>query len=121
MFGKGLVGMVASAIFFLDLKGKVLLSRNYRGDIPMEAAERFLPLLTEIEEDQKTPTPVIYDSGLSYVYLRHNNLYRMALLNTIIHILTMFRSISDHTQELKCHVVDGLFEEGLRGLLRVLS
>jgi len=27
--------MVASAVFILDLKGKVIISRNYRGDVPM--------------------------------------------------------------------------------------
>lgn len=33
--------MVASALFIMDTKGKVIVSRNYRGDIPMTAAERF--------------------------------------------------------------------------------
>jgi AP-1 complex subunit mu len=67
--------MVASAIYFLDLKGKVLLQRNYRGDIPEEAAERFMNLLNESDEEQRTSCPVIYENGLNYVYLRHNNLY----------------------------------------------
>ncbi len=34
--------MVASAVFIMDLKGKVIISRNYRGDIPMTAAERYV-------------------------------------------------------------------------------
>lgn len=42
---------MASAIFFLDIKGKTLLSRNYRGDIPMSAVERFMPIISEAEED----------------------------------------------------------------------
>ena len=29
------IRMVASAVFILDLKGKVIISRNYRGDVPM--------------------------------------------------------------------------------------
>ncbi len=32
--------MVASAIFIMDTKGKVIISRNYRGDIPMSVSER---------------------------------------------------------------------------------
>lgn len=32
--------MVASALFIMDSKGKVIISRNYRGDIPMTVAER---------------------------------------------------------------------------------
>ncbi|CAH1760760.1 13811_t:CDS:2 [Entrophospora sp. SA101] len=50
---------MASAIFILDLKGKVLISRNYRGDIPMSAVEKFMPLVLEAEEEQQAPTPLL--------------------------------------------------------------
>lgn len=33
--------MVCSALFIMDLKGKILISRNYRGDIPMSVSEKF--------------------------------------------------------------------------------
>jgi len=39
-----------SAIFILDSKGKVLISRNYRGDIEMNVIERFMQLLLEQED-----------------------------------------------------------------------
>lgn len=32
--------MVCSAIFFMDLKGKVLISRNYRGDVSRAQADK---------------------------------------------------------------------------------
>lgn len=32
--------MVASAVFFLDLKGKIIIWRNYRGDVPKAAVEK---------------------------------------------------------------------------------
>ncbi|KAJ3109186.1 AP-1 complex subunit mu-1 [Phlyctochytrium planicorne] len=72
--------MVLSAIFILDLKGKVLISRNYRGDIPMTAIEKFMPLvLKEDEEDEETLTPVIStEEGINFLYIRHNNLYLVA-------------------------------------------
>ncbi|KAG5461572.1 MAG: hypothetical protein BJ554DRAFT_6213 [Olpidium bornovanus] len=66
---------MASAIFILDLKGKVLISRNYRGDVPMSAVEKFLPLVTDLEEDEQAPTPVLTHEGINYLYIRHNNLY----------------------------------------------
>jgi hypothetical protein len=48
--------MVASAIFITDLTGKPLISRNYRGDIPLTSAiETFAKYLVEVEEDVKTP------------------------------------------------------------------
>jgi AP-1 complex subunit mu len=34
--------MVASALFLMDSKGKVIVARNYRGDIPMTVSDRYL-------------------------------------------------------------------------------
>ena len=34
------LGMVCSAIFFMDLKGKILISRNYRGDVSRAQADK---------------------------------------------------------------------------------
>lgn len=70
---------MASAIFFLDLKGKTLLARNYRGDIPMSAVERFPVLLSEAEEESSSVPPCFSNEGINYLYIRHNNLYLLAL------------------------------------------
>lgn len=90
--------MVASAVFILDLKGKVqvtisshvlwdtfqfhtenlqvLISRNYRGDIPMTAVEKFMPLVLQAEEEEQTPTPIVStEDGINFLYIRHSNLY----------------------------------------------
>jgi AP-1 complex subunit mu len=56
---------MASAIFFLDLKGKTLLARNYRGDIPMSAVEKFMPLLLDAEEESAAPPPCISNEGVN--------------------------------------------------------
>ncbi|RHZ67224.1 hypothetical protein Glove_302g36 [Diversispora epigaea] len=70
---------MASAVFVLDLKGKVLISRNYRGDIPMSAVEKFMPLVLEAEEEQQAPTPCFTHEGVNYLYIRHNNLYLLSI------------------------------------------
>lgn len=36
-------------IFFLDLKGKLLLFRDYRGDVPLSCIESFMDRLHELE------------------------------------------------------------------------
>ncbi|VDN50244.1 unnamed protein product [Dracunculus medinensis] len=51
--------MSSSAIFVLDLKGKVIISRNYRGDIDMGIIDKFMPLLMECEEEARQ-TPVLH-------------------------------------------------------------
>ena len=48
--------MVASAIFITDLGGKAIISRNYRGDIPLTSSiEKFAKYLTDVEDDDKRP------------------------------------------------------------------
>ncbi|OOO08387.1 cation efflux protein [Aspergillus oryzae] len=70
---------MASAIFFLDLKGKTLLARNYRGDIPMSAVEKFPILLSDAEEESSAVPPCFSHEGINYLYIRHSNLYILAL------------------------------------------
>lgn len=45
--------MSCSAVFILDLKGKVIISRNYRGDIDMNVIDKFIPRLIDMEEEGK--------------------------------------------------------------------
>src|SRR5262245_1336460 len=73
---------MASAVFILDLNGKVIISRDYRGDIPMSAVDRFMPMLTELEEaeGEAALAPVLTSpGGITYLYLKHANLYLLAL------------------------------------------
>ena len=48
--------MVASAVFITDVSGKSIISRNYRGDVPLtKAIERFARYLTTVDEEGKKP------------------------------------------------------------------
>ena len=70
--------MVASAVFVLDNKGKVLIARNYRGDVPMAAIEKFMTLVADNEEDGAEMAPIVADadSGIHFLYMKYSNLYR---------------------------------------------
>eukprot|EP00735_Rhodelphis_limneticus_P001517 TRINITY_DN12149_c0_g1::TRINITY_DN12149_c0_g1_i1::g.26594::m.26594 TRINITY_DN12149_c0_g1::TRINITY_DN12149_c0_g1_i1::g.26594 ORF type:complete len:443 (-),score=80.61,sp/Q9BXS5/AP1M1_HUMAN/71.80/0.0,Adap_comp_sub/PF00928.16/1.8e-92,Clat_adaptor_s/PF01217.15/3.5e-09 TRINITY_DN12149_c0_g1_i1:564-1832(-) len=68
--------MATSALFILDLKGKIIISRNFRGDIPMSCAERFAQRLQDQEENDVSP--FIHDNGVTFAYIKYNNLYLMA-------------------------------------------
>ena len=61
--------MACSAILVLDLKGRVLLARDYRGDIPLKNADRFIAKINELEDAGKL-TPVIVDEGVTYLYVQ---------------------------------------------------
>lgn len=89
--------MVLSSLYFLDLKGKVLISRDYRGDIPASHAEEFIELLSarEIAMEMMTTAggdntrtssnstssvnniqpPIFHANGINYCYIKYNNLY----------------------------------------------
>jgi hypothetical protein len=48
--------MVASAVFITDLQGKAIISRNYRGDVPLtKSIERFAKYLVDVDEESKKP------------------------------------------------------------------
>ena len=61
-------GMVLSAVFLTDLKGKIIISRNYRGDIPMSAATKFTQYVQE--KDDSEQRPVFTEDGFTYVYIK---------------------------------------------------
>ena len=55
--------MPASAIYLMDLKGKILLSRNYRGDIPMSTSDKFTKHMSAatatLQSTSAVPTPTL--------------------------------------------------------------
>jgi len=52
----------------MDLKGKVIISRNYRGDVPMLTFEKFSRYIQEKEEmDQR---PIFNDAGYTFASIK---------------------------------------------------
>eukprot|EP01099_Mayorella_cantabrigiensis_P000403 TRINITY_DN1186_c0_g2_i1.p1 TRINITY_DN1186_c0_g2~~TRINITY_DN1186_c0_g2_i1.p1 ORF type:complete len:446 (+),score=94.40 TRINITY_DN1186_c0_g2_i1:51-1340(+) len=72
---------MASAVYILDQKGKILISRNYRGDVPLNIADRFISKLMEQEEESSGIKPIIPDpeKGVNYLYVHLNNLYLLSV------------------------------------------
>jgi AP-1 complex subunit mu len=48
-----------------DRTRQTLLARNYRGDIPMSAVEKFPILLSEAEEESSAVPPCFSDEGIN--------------------------------------------------------
>lgn len=109
---------MASQIHFLDIKGKSLLSRDYKGDIDSNAIEKFPMLLMEYENSGDSVAdsnykPFINHQGINYVFINHNNLYICALTtkneNIMAIIVFMSKLIEVLTQYFK-----NLEEESIR-------
>eukprot|EP01029_Cantina_marsupialis_P029229 TRINITY_DN779977_c0_g1_i1.p1 TRINITY_DN779977_c0_g1~~TRINITY_DN779977_c0_g1_i1.p1 ORF type:complete len:423 (-),score=102.98 TRINITY_DN779977_c0_g1_i1:211-1479(-) len=82
--------MVVSCFFILDLKGKILISRNYRGDIPVSSVAVFSQKIHDSDEcDLK---PVFTEDKITYAYIRVGNLYLLSLtkINANITMVLMF-------------------------------
>jgi len=69
--------MPASAVYLLDLKGKPLISRNYRGDVEMSMIDKFLPMVLDAEEEG-SQSPILIHEKVTFVYIKHQNLYLVA-------------------------------------------
>ncbi|CAE7926718.1 apm1, partial [Symbiodinium sp. KB8] len=96
--------MVLSAIYFLDTKGKILIFRDYRGDLPRSHADKYgaagrfsLKIQETSPEDLK---PVYTEDGVNYVYIQHRNLYVLALSrhnsNVTTVLLFLYKLMDDY-------------------------
>ena len=85
--------MVASAVYITDLKGKVLISRNYRGNVSMSAADKFAQRIRS-QEDMDIK-PVFTIGSVTYSYIKFNNVYLLATsrrnVNVTLILLYLYR------------------------------
>jgi len=81
--------MSMTGVYVLDLKGKNLVSRNYRGDIDLNVIEKFLPLVLDQEEDSIT-TPIVVCGDVTFVYIKYNNLYIVATTKINANVALIF-------------------------------
>ncbi|XP_015787647.1 AP-1 complex subunit mu-1 [Tetranychus urticae] len=81
--------MSASGLYFLDLKGKVLISRNYRGEIEMNRIEKFMSLIME-KEEEGCLSPIIKYNDVTFMWIKYNNLYIVASTKKNANIALVF-------------------------------
>jgi AP-1 complex subunit mu len=70
-------GLGCSAIFFLDQKGKIIISRDYRGDVSSTITDRFQRKVLEL--DERTLKPVFTEKDTTFVWIRVNNIYMVTI------------------------------------------
>eukprot|EP00689_Sawyeria_marylandensis_P002790 EC824540.1.p1 GENE.EC824540.1~~EC824540.1.p1 ORF type:complete len:147 (-),score=50.28 EC824540.1:160-600(-) len=73
--------MAPSAIYFLDLKGKVLIYRNYRGDVPNSCIEKFVKKIVK-NEDEAASRPIFEESGYNFFFVKHKDLFIVMVSKT---------------------------------------
>uniref|UniRef100_A0A2K1ZJN4 MHD domain-containing protein n=1 Tax=Populus trichocarpa TaxID=3694 RepID=A0A2K1ZJN4_POPTR len=103
----------ASALFLLDIKGRVLVWRDYRGDVSAVQAERFFTKFIEKEGDPQSQDPVVYDNGVSYMFIQHSNVYLMAASRQNCNAASLISFLHRVVDVFK-HYFEELEEESLR-------
>jgi len=68
--------MSVSAIFIMDAKGKVLISRDYRGDTSLSSYDKFAKCLQDDENDLK---PIMTVGDITYLCIQHKDVYLLAV------------------------------------------
>ena len=66
-----------SALYFLDQKGKIIISRDYRGEVGSNITERFQRRVLEL--DEIGVKPVFTEKDITYIWIRVNNIYIVAV------------------------------------------
>ena len=66
-----------SAIYFLDRKGRVIIFRNYRGEVDQDISEGFCDKVLELDESNMKPAFTI--DNVHYIWIKHQNIYLVAV------------------------------------------
>lgn len=87
-------------MFVLDQKGKVIIWRNYRGEVSPSVVEKFV--MTIVEGDESNVKPVFSDDGVCYCWIKVSNLYFLALTqrnSNALMILAYLYKLADTLRE----------------------
>ena len=77
-----------SAIYFLDRKGRIIIFRNYRGEVDQDISEGFINEVLELDEANMKPAFTI--DNVHYIWIRHQNIYIVAVGKRNINVAMTF-------------------------------
>lgn len=80
-----------SALYILDLKGKPIIFRNYRGEIEQDVGEVFQKEIFEKEECNMKPIFTV--DNTHYCWVRHSNVYLIAVSRRNVNVCLAFSYI----------------------------
>eukprot|EP01084_Bolivina_argentea_P113293 201948_1 len=91
--------MVASSIFVTDDRGKILIDRNYRGNVSKSiVAEQFKKILIENEDEYIYSSPIIIDKGVAFCFIKYDDIYLLAVTksncNTMLILNFLYKIVS---------------------------
>lgn len=103
--------VAASAIYFLNLRGEIIVHRMYRDDVGRNLADAFRTQILQSKE--QTGTPVRYLGSCSFVYTRYNNVYILAVTKSNANAALAFKFLNELVTLFKSYFGE-FMEESLR-------
>ena len=93
--------MGISSFYILDQKGRVLITRAYRADVPFNAHEIFQKKM--LEYDEFSTKPYIFDEEhkVAFFHIRHQNLIILATACRDINVFMVFTFLHKLVEVLK--------------------
>ena len=85
-----------SAIYFLDQKGKIIISRDYRGECTATITDKFQRKV--LEQEERLLKPVFTDKDITYIWIKVNNIYMVSVAKgnpNVAMVLTFLYKIRD--------------------------
>lgn len=85
-----------SAIYFLDQKGKIIISRDYRGECTQVITDKFQRKV--LEQEERLLKPVFTDKDITYIWIKVNNIYMVSVAKgnpNVAMVLTFLYKIRD--------------------------
>lgn len=104
-------GLGCSAIYFLDQKGKIIISRDYRGEVGSNITEKFQRKVLEL--DDRLVKPVFTEKDITYMWIRVNNIYIVAVAKGNPNVALVFTFLYK-MQEVFTDYFKELVDESLR-------
>ena len=77
-----------SAIYFLDRKGRIIIFRNYRGEVDQDISEGFINEVLELDEANMKPAFTI--DNVHYIWIKHQNIYIVAVGKRNVNVALCF-------------------------------
>lgn len=103
--------MVTSAVFITDHKGKPLIYRNYRGNIPLSITDEFQRIL--IENDESELRPILVDKGITFVFVEHNDLFLLSVCKSNSNVMLILNFLYKIIEVFEDYF-EGLEQESIR-------
>lgn len=100
-----------SAIYFLDQKGKIIISRDYRGECGANITDKFQRKV--LEQDERLMKPVFTEKDITYIWIKVNNIFVVSVAKgnpNVAMVLTFLYKVRD----VFCSYFKELEDESLR-------